>query len=372
MKFDIDFKSKIVSGEDCVKKNASLINSKRAFIVTGKSGAKKSGALDDILAVLKENGAEYEIFDKIGENPLLTVCVEGGKKAAEFGADAVIGIGGGSALDASKAVALYASCRPTDEKDLFDKTKCGSCLPIYAVPTTAGTGSEANPYAVMTLDGGKAKKSIGNPLCYPKVSFVDPKYTYSLSAYYTVSTALDAFAHALESYLSPKSTVFSESLALFAAGNIYSVLSENAETFDKGAREKLAYASCAAGAAISVTGTGFPHPLGYSITLLKNIPHGIACAVFDGDFIELNDKTEEGHKKLNKFFAAVGTDRKTLISLLARLSETGIRLSGKEIKEYVDLVKGAGNYVNSPYVLSDEEKYGLYRKHFARETEDLC
>lgn len=365
MNFDIDFRTKIVSGEDCVKKNASLISAKRAFIVTGKSGAKKSGALDDILAVLGENGAEYEIFDRIGENPLLSVCVEGGKRAAEFGADAVIGIGGGSALDASKAVALYASCRLDDEKDLFDKAKCTGCLPIYAVPTTAGTGSEANPYAVMTLDGGRAKKSISNPLCYPKVSFVDPKYTYSLSGYYTVSTALDAFAHALESYLSPKSTVFSESLALFAAKNIYSVLSENTETFDGGAREKLAYSSCAAGAAISVTGTGFPHPLGYSITLLHGIPHGIACAVFDGDFIELNDKTDEGHKKLDKFFRFIGTDRKTLISLLSRLSETGIKLSPDEIKEHVDLIKGAGNYVNSPYVLSDEEKYGLYKKHFA-------
>lgn len=365
MKFDIDFRTKIVSGEDCVKKNASLISAKRAFIVTGKSGAKKSGALDDILAVLGENGAEYEIFDKTGENPLLSVCVEGGKRAAEFGADAVIGIGGGSALDASKAVALYASCRPDDEKDLFDKAKCTNCLPIYAVPTTAGTGSEANPYAVMTLDGGRVKKSIGNPLCYPKVSFVDPKYTYSLSEHYTVSTALDAFAHALESYLSPKSTVFSESLALFAAKNIYFVLSENTETFDVGAREKLAYSSCAAGAAISVTGTGFPHPLGYSITLLHGIPHGIACAVFDGDFIEMNDQTEEGHKKLDEFFRVIGTDRKTLMRLLARLSETGIKLSPDEIKEHVDLIKGAGNYVNSPYVLSDEEKYALYKKHFA-------
>lgn len=369
MKFDISFPTQIVSGVGCVKENKNLIKelgAKKALIVTGKSGAKKSGALDDMTKALRELFIEYTIFDKITENPPLMVCYEGGRTALAEKADIIIGIGGGSALDSAKSIATFAANSEIEPMDIFDVEKCkGKALPIIAVPTTAGTGSEANCASVMTLPDGERKKSTAHKFAYPVLSFVDPKYTYSLSYHYTVSTALDAFAHALESYLSPKSTVFSEQMALFASEEIHSVLRKEEVIFTEEDREKLAYASCAAGAAISVTGTGFPHPLGYSLTLLNGIPHGKACAVFDGDFMRLNDKTEEGHERLSVFFKRLGTNLADLSELITRLADVKINLNESDIIRYVDLIKGAGNYVNSPYVLNDEEKYELYRSHFA-------
>lgn len=368
MKMNLNLPTQIISGIECVLKNADSIKAigmRKAFIVTGKSGAKKSGALKDITSILSSLGIEYIIFDDISENPPLLVCHKAGLKCREEKCDAVIGIGGGSALDASKAIAVFAA-NDISPMEGYVPEKCLRALPIIAVPTTAGTGSEANPYAVMTLPSGDQKKTIKYPFTYPKLALVDPKYTYSLNKDYTVSTALDAFAHAIESYLSQNSTFFSEEYALFAAKNIFEVLRIKPETFDEAAREKLAYASCAAGAAISVTGTGFPHPLGYSLTLLDGIPHGRACAVFEGEYISLNMKTETGKEKLGKFFLHLNTNEKELSELLVSLADVKLSFNNQEIKERVDLIKDAGNYVNSPYILSDEEKYDIYQKLFLK------
>lgn len=370
MNFDINFPVRIISGAGCVPKSKDIIASlgaKKAFIVTGKSGAKKSGALDDITRVLDACGTEYRVFDKITENPLLLTCFEGGQAAIEEKADLIIGIGGGSALDAAKSVATFAANPKISPLDIYDISKCsGGALPIIAVPTTAGTGSEANCASVMTLPGGDRKKSTAHRFAFSTLSFVDPRYTYSLPYDYTVSTALDAFAHAIESYLSPKSTVFSEEMALFAAGTIHSVLRKEQNVFSEEDREQLAYASSAAGAAISVTGTGFPHPLGYSLTLFHGVPHGKACAVFDPDYLHLNGTTEAGQARLSVLYERLSTTEESLCALLLRLANVNIALTDAEIKHLVDLIKDAGNYVNSPYVLSDEEKYDIYRKHFAK------
>ena len=167
------------------------------------------------------------------------------------------------------------------------------------------------------------------------------------------------------SFLSPSSTLFSEQFALFSAKNIYDVLKGKPSSFSESSREKLAYASCAAGAAISVTGTGFPHPLGYSLTLLRGIPHGKACAVFEGHYISLNSKTKQGQERLDAFFAHLGTNANELSSLLFELADVKISLTEDEIIKFVDLIKGAGNYVNSPYILTDDEKYDIYRDLFS-------
>ena len=370
MKFEISFPTKIISGVGCIKNNKEAIKAlgiKKALIVTGRSGAKKSGALDDMTGVLCEIGTDYAVFDKIEENPPLTVCYDGGQTAIAEKADVIIGIGGGSALDAAKSISTFAANPDIKPMDIYSAEKCAhKALPIIAVPTTAGTGSEANCASVMTLPGGDRKKSTAHRFAFPTLSFVDPRYTYSLPYDYTVSTALDAFAHAIESYLSPKSTVFSEQMALFAAGTIHSVLRKEQNLFSEEDRERLAYASSAAGAAISVTGTGFPHPLGYSLTLFHGVPHGKACAVFDPDYLHLNGTTEAGQARLSVLYERLSTTEESLSALLLRLANVNIALTDTEIKHHVDLIKDAGNYVNSPYILSDEEKYDIYRKHFAK------
>lgn len=368
MKASLYMPTRVLAGRGVAMQNPAFFHQGRhALIVTGKHSAKLCGALDDVTAILSAAGITYTVFDQISENPPLLTCHEGGKLAAGAGADFVIGIGGGSPLDAAKAIAAFAANPALAPMELYEPEKrVNPSLPIVAIPTTAGTGSEVNPYAVMTLPDGLCKKTFTCEHSWPRVAFVDPKYTDSLPYGTTVSTALDAFAHALESFLSPKSTLFSERAALFAAENIWDVLSQYPDTFTPDMRDALSAASTAAGIAISVTGTGFPHPLGYSITLLDGIPHGRACAAFAEDYITYNEKTEEGRARIAAFAAAIGTTPKVMKTYLPALADVTLSFTEQELERRVSLVENAKNYTNSPYVLSKEDMRNIYRRLFAK------
>ena len=360
--------TRVYFGRGALRNNKqALALGRRAFIVTGKRSAVASGALADVTAALAELGISYTVFDRITENPPLLTCREGGKSAAAEGADFVIGIGGGSPLDAAKAVAAFASNPDIEPMDIYDAEKRAvPTLPIVAVPTTAGTGSEANYYSVLTLPDGVHKKTFKAADGWPKVAFVDPKYTESCSVATTVSTALDAFEHALESYLSPKASVFSENCALFAGKEIWEILSQAPSAYTPEMRDHLSAAANAAGMAISVAGTGFPHPLGYSITLLDGIPHGRACAAFAAEYIDYNERSEVGKARIAAFAAHIGTTPKVMKALLPGLADVSLSFTEEEIDRRVKLVCGAGNYVNSPYVISLDEMYEIYRRLFLK------
>lgn len=360
--------TRVLFGRGVLTQNAEHLRlGKHALIVTGRHSAKLCGALDDVTAVLSAAGIAYTVFDKITENPPLLTCHEGGKLAAAVGADFVIGIGGGSPLDAAKAIAAFATNPGLEPLDVYDQEKrVAHSLPIIAIPTTAGTGSEVNPYAVVTLPDGERKKTFTCADSWPCVAFVDPKYTDSLPYGTTVSTALDAFAHALESYLSPKSSVLSENAALFAAEKIWDVLSQYPDAFTPDMRDALSVASTAAGVAISVTGTGFPHPLGYSITLLDGIPHGRACAAFAEDYITYNEKHPVGKERIARFAAAIGTTPKVMKTYLPALAEVELSFTDEEIELRVALIENAKNYANSPYVLSKTEIRDIYKRLFGK------
>ena len=368
MKFNVFVPTRIISGAGCVKENAEkLVLGKKAYIVTGKSGAKKSGALDDVADILMKNAVEFKIFDGCCENPRLLDCFSAGDDARAFGADFVIGIGGGSALDSAKAIAFFAANPALSAMDVYSAdAKKNDPLPLAAIPTTSGTGSEANGVAVMTLPNGVSKKSFGSEKSWPRVSFLDPAYTASLGYKYTVSCALDAFSHAMDSYLSPKATDFSRVLAVFAAKNIWNILKTGKTEFELAERESLQNASCASGIAISVTGTGFPHPLGYAVTMLDGIPHGAACAVFYGTYIRYNMRSEKGRELIEDFCRAIGAEAEELASLIPELSGVRLALNERGIECRVSLVKGAKNYQNSPYVINDGEKVDIYRELFLK------
>ena len=372
--FDFYMPTKTYFGENALNKaESALLCGKHALIVTGKRSAKLSGALDDVTVILDKNGIKYTVFDKIGENPKLSVCFEGGKVARNVGADFVVGIGGGSPLDASKAIAAFGANADLPEADIFtaDITKM---LPIILIPTTSGTGSEVNNYSVLTIDSKNVKKTFKNPLSYAKAAILDPKYTYTLGIDYTLSTALDAFCHCLESYLSPKSTDISMMFALYGAKKLWNAfkaikndpeaLLKADDTAVKALRADLMAAACAGGIAINTTGTGFPHPLGYSITLYNGVPHGKACAAFTGEYIKYNMKNETGASKLYTFASYLETTPENIACTIPELAGVSLRLDSDARREYVDQVKGAGNYANSPYVISYEEMLDIYNRIF--------
>lgn len=359
---------RVIAGRGVIAKNAERLRlGRHALIVTGRRSARLCGALDDVTAALDAVKISYTVFDEISENPPLLTCYAGGRLAAEKGADLVIGIGGGSPLDAAKAIAAFATNPNIAPEDIYDPAKrTNASLPIVAVPTTAGTGSEVNPYSVLTLPDGERKKTFTADCSWPQIAFVDPKYTDSLPVETTVSTALDAFAHAIESYLSPKSTAFSEVCALFAAKRIWDVLKTHPQGFTAEMRDSLSAASTAAGMAISVTGTGFPHPLGYSLTLLDGVPHGRACAVFAGAYVSYNERDTVGAARLAALADACGTDTATLARELVFLSKVEFSFTDDEIERRIALVESAKNYANSPYVISPAEMREIYRNLFQK------
>ncbi|MBE6688342.1 MAG: iron-containing alcohol dehydrogenase [Ruminococcaceae bacterium] len=365
--FNFYMPTKIHSGIGCVKNNADAFGlGKKCIIVSGKNSARASGALADICEVLDQNGTQYLHFDKISENPAISDCFEGGRLAAEFGAEFVIGIGGGSALDACKAVSAYAANRQLSEmEDIFDASKLtNNSLPIIAVPTTAGTGSEVNPYAVLTLQGGVKKQTFNNPMSYPKHAFLDVRYTMSLSPRYTLSTALDAFCHAVESFLSPKSTDASELFALYAARAIWRNLNEIyiGGDVDVQLKQELLDASCAAGIAINTTGTGFPHPMGYNLTLLHGVPHGMACAAFTGEYLSYNEMANPQRCRI--LYDYIGTDGETLKHEIPLMSCVDMKFDDAEIEKFIELTGKAKNYTNSFYKINTDEIRAIYKKLF--------
>ena len=275
----------VISGKGCIRKNTDEFSKygKKCMIATGKNGAKKSGALDDVVYALKSAGTDFVIYDEVEQNPLYTTCKAAANKAKEFGAEFIVGIGGGSPLDAAKAIAVLAACTDTSADTIYSGNWDATPLPVIAVGTTAGTGSEVTPIAVITDPNG-LKKSLRAPSIYPVVAFGDATYTLSLSPEFTRSTALDALSHCLESYFSRTANDISKLFALRGVSILLEMLPKTAtcETapLDFDGREKLYCASLYGGLAISVTGTAFPHALGYFLSERYNVAHGNACAVY--------------------------------------------------------------------------------------------
>ena len=363
---------KMITGWDCVRENYNIFRElgRHAIVVSGKNSADKCGAMEDVAYALEMAGCTFVRYNVIPENPPAPLCHEGGRLAREEKCDFVVAIGGGSAIDAAKAIAAYAANPQCDVEDIFDDAiRTSDSLPLVAIPTTAGTGTEACRYSVLTIDGGRRKRTFKSSTSYAKYSLICPKYTLTLSENYTVSTALDALAHAIESYLSPKSNEVSEEAALYAAREIWDVLfignGAGKFGFTEAARERLMYAATAAGIAIDYTGTGFPHPLGYSITLTRGIPHGRACAIFEGAYLSYNMKTECGRKKVEKLAAHLGTTPEEMIARIPEMSGIELKLSAEEREELIDRVASAGNYANSPYVITRAEMSDIYTSLFA-------
>ena len=271
MEFSFGIPTKIYFGKDCIAKNAGVLAAvgSKAMIVTGKHSAKASGALDDVTAVLEAEKKEYVIFDEIENNPSVETVAKAADIARAEKVDFVIGIGGGSPIDASKAIAVLAANTDMAVTDLF-KNAFTKALPIVGVPTTAGTGSEATPYSVLLRKDMQTKVSFGTKDTYPVYAFVDAKYTYSLGKGSTISTAVDAFTHAFEGYLANRSTVISDSFATTAIKAFGKSMRKLARfELDEADRENLMLVSLLGGIIISQTGVTIAHGMGYCYTYFK-------------------------------------------------------------------------------------------------------
>ncbi len=338
MSYDFYMPARVVGGEGVVLSQSSLLCGfgKKCVVVTGGTGAKKSGALADLTAALDKENIAFKVYDKIGENPLVTSCREAGLLAADFGADFLVGIGGGSALDAVKAAAVFAANPSLGAEEVYLMNYENSPLPTVGIGTTSGTGSEISAVSVLTDTNG-VKRSIKGDFGYFDLVFADWRYTASCPMSVTVSTALDAFMHAAEGWLGPKCNEPAAAFAAECLPKIYFYLKKflaDGELPDEKGREVLYHASLSAGFTLNYCGTLFPHPVGYILTEHYGIPHGRACAAF---FDRLLEKAcEYAPDRADSLVALLGDSKENIVNTLRTLADcSGIVIDEAQAAELV-------------------------------------
>lgn len=362
MDFSFFMPTKIYFGSECVLQYENEFSrwGKKAFIVTGRSSAKASGALADVSAALEKQGIQWETFAHIEENPTLEAVEEGGEAARRFKPDMVIAIGGGSPLDAAKAIAVLA-VNPVKAQELFNGNFSTEPLPILAIPLTAGTGSEVTPYSVLTDISQQTKRSFADPAIFPKVAFLDARYTQTLSLDVTMNTAIDALSHAIEGFLSKRSTPMSDCLALEAIRYFSAAMGALKEgQFSLSDREALLYASLLGGMVIAQTATTAVHAMGYSLTYFHNVPHGRANGLLLGEYLRFNEPVvpEKTHSVLQALGVNTIDEFKQLMQRLLPNHET---YTEQELQDFAVLAGKARNIVNTPRQPSVEDLKQMMR-----------
>ena len=257
---------------------------KKALIVT--TGSAHSRALaEEAGASLEAAGLGWAHYNGIRPNPLGSMAAEGAQAARDNGCDMVIGIGGGSVMDASKGIAFaYYNDAPIFEY-IYGRKQGGQALPILLIATTAGTGSEGNWTAVFT-DTDHVKKGFALPALYPKESIVDPELMTTLSSRGIAGPGFDALAHAIESFLSvranPFSKLYSRQAILWLSEGLPKV---QASPSDLGTWERVALGSTFAGIAIGNAGCTAPHGIEHPISGLLNVAHGEGLAAIYPEYM---------------------------------------------------------------------------------------
>ena len=314
---------KLITGAGCVRAGAKELSKlgRTCLIVTGKKSAKVSGAFQDVTETLELNGQKWQLFDGIGQNPRLTDCMEAAEQAIAAEADFILGIGGGSALDAAKCIAVLAANPGLTQNQLYAFEWAKAPLKIVAVGTTAGTGSEVTKVSVITTPDGR-KKSFHHEAIFPALALGDPNYTMSLPPMVTRATAVDVLAHCAESFFSRAANHMSSCYAVEGIRLLLPVFRDMAENgcdnLDYDTRETLYCASIYGGLAINITGTCFPHTMGYLLTETFGIPHGTACAVFQKDFYEYNKAVVP--KLAAEYLERIGCSEEEYFSLLEKIT----------------------------------------------------
>ncbi len=366
MNFDLSYMPvPVIWGKDVVLNSADKLKEygNKCLIVTGKTSAKRSGALDDVIIALNQADISYDIFDEITENPLTVDCYRGGKVARKMNADFVIGIGGGSPLDASKAVCIYAANPQIVNDEIYTSPVSNKPLPLVLIGTTAGTGSEVTAVSVLTRQDGR-KQSVSGENYLAKLVLADSKYTNSVPYQITASTALDALCHAVESMFTLRATPRSQAVSLQCAKKIYPILKAMAEGELPTAqqREILYFASLEAGFAIYVGGTAFPHGMGYALTEDYNVPHGLACAVFLPQYLKEAEKINP--HLIEKLYNAMGTDFSQLNSLFEYFCRFDFKIPQEKIEEYEIRWQTLKNFKSTTMEFNHKNGAELVRKLF--------
>lgn len=349
---------------------------KKFIIVTGKTSSKKNGSLEKVIKSLEKNALTYVVFDKVESDPSVTTVRLGAEMAKKTAADGVIALGGGSALDAAKGISAM-STNPLDIVNYEKSPLVNDGLPIIAVPTTAGTGSEISKFMVITDTERKVKMLIGGEAVVPKVAILDPNLTTMMPRNVTAATGMDALTHAIEAYISKASQPMTDIYALKAieliSGNLPKAIldGENIK-----ARENMLLGQMYAGFAFSNASVALVHAMARPLGAYFDVPHGLANALLLPKVMEFNRPTCKD--KLAKIAELMGEEVKGLsireasfkaIEAIKNLFlETGLPKTLREVKVKEDMLLAmakdaiaSGSVLYNPRKPSLEEIIEIYK-----------
>lgn len=312
-KFEFGLPTKIYFGtgitENALRSEQRWLKEKVMIVTTGGS-LIKYGYLDRLKANIEQiaGRGNVKVFDEISKNPKLDEVKRAAEFAGKHGIGVIVGFGGGSALDAAKAVAAGADPFNDLEACLLEgKAPSDQTLPIIALPTTAGTGSELSRAAIISSPQHHVKAGIRGENIIPKVAVVDAAYTWSVSKKVTMQTGFDTIAHAIESYVSRKANLFSEMLserAALYAGDSLRMLNEDIDNHE--AREKMCYASMIMGINLLNVGTCLPHRMQYPIGAVTDTGHAEGLAALYPSWIW--HEYSANMEKLDRILSLLGLD----------------------------------------------------------------
>lgn len=276
------FPGEIVFGDNAATSVGDHVRGRgyrKPLVVTDK-GIVAAGLLAPLVAGFDTNALDYVIFDDVVANPTLDNVADGLAVFRHANCDVLVAVGGGSAMDAAKAIA----CQHTNPQPLrryvgYDMFSF-SPAPLICVPTTAGTGSEVTRWAVVTDEEQQTKLAFGGKALIPQLSVIDPLLTISMPPAVTAQTGMDAFTHALEAYTATNSSPISDSFALQALRLIARWLPvAYRDGSDVLARRNMMYGQMLAGLAFSNAAVGTVHAMAHQLGALRQVPHGLANAV---------------------------------------------------------------------------------------------
>ncbi len=340
---------------------------RKALIVTGKKSTKATGLLERTINILQQSGIGSIVFDRVPENPLTTTVEEGVALFQNEKCDFVIGLGGGSPIDTAKGIAFMA-VNPGNISDYIFGRPGNGAAPVIAVPTTAGTGSEADSLAVFTNPETRDKKSLKSPYIYPRHAIIDPELMTTLPPHLIAATGFDALCHAIEAFIAKGSTPLSDSLALQAIKTIslhLPLVFQNPNDLE--AWDEVAFGSTLGGMVIDRAGVVLVHGLEHPLSGLYNIRHGEGLAALMPACLAF--LLPEAQLKLGLVAQAMGEDTDVVaainklrkqIGLDFTLSKLGVKASDLDWLTENSLRATIKPIQNSPRVPTQQEIKAIY------------
>ena len=383
--FSFNVPTKIFFGCGEIKRLATeILPGKKAMIVISAGNSmKKYGYLDKVIEILKENEVDAIVYDKILSNPAKAQVMEAAAICRERGCDMVVGLGGGSTIDSAKAIAVMAC----NTGDLWDYVQNGTgkghiptqALPIVAISTTAGTGTEADPWAVITNEEKQEKTSLGYQVTYPTLSIIDPEFMVTIPSELTAYQGFDAFFHCVESYISNKASSISDLMAIEAIRLLskYLPVAVN-DGKNLKARAKVALASTLAGLVESTTGCLSQHSMEHAMSALHpDLPHGAGLIALSEQYFEtFRNDCMKRYMKMAEVMTQQKSNRPSdfidaMVLMQKECKVHGLKLSdwGIQTNEFEAFVQNArftngAQFTRDPRPITDEEILNIYCKSY--------